>query len=149
MSIPRVHCAPAVEVQQLQPAELQALFALLANNEEDSGSLYHAAAQQLLVPKTLRPSIGWTKNVRVRHNIMLPDAGSKKQYFALPGCNIRLCVTRTSILGKVVSVSTTKVQHDMQLVVFLKVHQLAPSYLVLLCRPRHKWSVCMPFPYER
>ena len=136
MSIPRANCAPAVEVQRMQPAELQALFALLANSEEDSGPLYRAAAQQLLVPETLRPSTGWTKNVRVLHNIMLPDAGSKKQYFALPGCNIRLCVKRTSNLGKMSSVSTTNVRLDMQLMVFLKVCQMAPSYLCAsFCRP--------------
>lgn len=104
MSISRADCAPSLEMYRLQPAELQALFALLANSEEDSGSLYRAAAQQLLIPENLRPSTGWTKNARVLHNMMMPVEGSKKQYFALPGCNFRLCVRRTRLIGKASSV---------------------------------------------
>lgn len=105
MGIPRADCASAIEVQRLQPAELQALFAMLANSEEDSGSLYRTAAQQLLVPETLQPTAGWTKTVRVVHNVMLPDAGPKKQYFALPECKLRICVKRKSNNAKAASAS--------------------------------------------
>ena len=72
MGIPRADCAPFLDLQRLQPAELQALFAVLVESEEDPGPLLRTAAKLQLAPEALRTSPDWTKKVRIVHNIMLP-----------------------------------------------------------------------------
>ena len=97
LGIPRARCTPYIQLQNLQPAELTVLVSALLNSEEDPGQLLHAAAKQRQVPKALRqPS--WSKNVRMIHKILLPAPDSRDQYFALPECNLALCVGRRSDL---------------------------------------------------
>lgn len=57
MGIPRADCASALELQRLQPAELQGLIAALLDSEEDPGPLLCAAAKQQLVPEALRADL--------------------------------------------------------------------------------------------
>ena len=57
MGIPRADCASALELQRLQPAELQGLIAALLDSEEDPGPLLRAAAKQQLVPEALRADL--------------------------------------------------------------------------------------------
>lgn len=101
LRIPRADCASAVELQQLQPAELQTLLAELVESEEDPGPLLRAAVKQQLVHVVRRPPPDSTKNVRIMHNIMLPnpdpwgppDAGI--QCYAIPESKFKLQVECT------------------------------------------------------
>ena len=75
LNIPRADCASTLELQRLQPAELQSLqsltlLAVLVESEEDPGPLLRAAVKQQLVPEALRIPPDLTNIV---HNIMLPD----------------------------------------------------------------------------
>ena len=104
LGIPRADCASALEVQKLQPAELQGLFAALVDSKKQPGQLLHAAAQQQLVPEVLQTAVDWSKNVRIVHNIMLPDPGSRFLSIALRECKLKLTVEHRLKEGKVVSV---------------------------------------------
>ena len=104
MGIPRADCASALELQRLQPAELQGLIAALVDSEEDPGPLLRAAAKQQLVPEALRAAPDWTKNVRFVHNIMMPDSAlGCKNCFELPQCKLKLRVYHKREKGKAVS----------------------------------------------
>lgn len=48
LGISRADCAPLLDLQGMQPAELHSLLAVLVNSEEDSGALLRAAVQQQL-----------------------------------------------------------------------------------------------------
>ena len=92
MGIPRAECASALELNQMQTAELHSMIAALVDSEEDPGTLLCAAAKEQLVPEALRAAPDWTKSVRILHNIMMPNPGSGSQYLTLPECKLRLRV---------------------------------------------------------
>lgn len=75
VGIPRADFASAVDLQGLQPAELRALLVILVDCEED-GPFLRAAVKQDLVPEALRAAPDRTQNVRILHNVVIPDAQS-------------------------------------------------------------------------
>ena len=100
MSIARADCASALQLQRLQPAELQGLFAALVDSEEDPGELLRAAAKQQLVPEALRTAPDWTRNVRIVHSIMLPLPSPGVQELTLSECKLKLFAKRVTTKGR-------------------------------------------------
>ena len=63
-----------LQMEGLQPHELNALLAAIVNRPKDSRQLLQAAVQQHLVPVALRPTPEWNQSIRIVGNInMSPD----------------------------------------------------------------------------
>lgn len=90
MGIPTADCASGLELQNLQPAELRALLAILVDCKDD-GSLLRAAVKQELVPEDLRAAPKLTKNVWIVHDIRLSDARSDDSAtHPFPSCKLHM-----------------------------------------------------------
>ena len=91
-------CASAIDLESLQPSELQALLGVFADVKWDSDfeALLRPALKEQMMPEALRSKLNWAKPVRIIHNIMLPaqrGSNSSVQTIPLPKCDLELQIT--------------------------------------------------------
>jgi len=94
--------ASAIDLESLQPNELQALLGILVDNRGSSDALLRSALKQSQIPEALRPKLDWSQPVRVITDIVLPKQGEVRnsmQLIRLPECHLTLRITHTQSEG--------------------------------------------------